>query len=127
MIFDIEENPGIWLDFPGGGRVQLRNPSVQDMLEIRKVCTDNKPFLQDGRVYNHEVMDMVRHFELYYDKAIIDWDGFFDKKSQPIPCTTQNKLILVHLAASGFKSFVDKVLEDLAKADAQKVEDEKKI
>ena len=131
MIFDITKNIGVWFDFPGGGRVQLRAPSVEDVMRISKESTEIRPFLfeQEGkapRVLNQEIPDLDKQSRLYNDCAILAWEGFFDANETEIPCTAENKTLLMRLDDPAFRDFVNEKVKALSKAtEAEAAEAEK--
>lgn len=120
-IFDLGESQGIWFDFPGGGRLQLKAPSVEDYIRITKAATTVKPFLheQDGktpRVLNQEILDQDQFTHLLNDTVIVAWEGFFDKNEKEIPCTAEMKTILMRMDNPAFRDFVSEKLKALDEA-----------
>ncbi|OPX99513.1 MAG: hypothetical protein A4E60_02753 [Syntrophorhabdus sp. PtaB.Bin047] len=131
MIFDLTENIGVWFDFPGGGRVQLKAPTTSDILRIEKETTENKPFLlqeeaKPPRVLNHEIVDVDKRSRLFNDCTILAWEDFFDADKKPIPCTSEMKTVLMRLKDPTFRDFVSEKLKVLGEAEKAKAEEEVK-
>lgn len=125
MIFDIEKKDnGVQFDFPGGGWIKLRKPSVDDFMRVRRACTENKPFLvekegQVPRVFNHEVINEEKMAGMMNDCTIMSWGDFYDKNGKEIPCTPENKTMLMRLDDPTFRDFVNEKLKALSKAGEQ--------
>ena len=129
--FILEKEEGVWFDFPGGGRVQLRAPSLNDYIRISKASVTNKPFLHEEngkppRIFNHEIPDVEKQSHLFNDCIILAWEGFFDKNEKEIPCTPENKTLLMRLDDSIFRDFVNEKTEALIEANRIKEETLKK-
>lgn len=128
MVFDLAENIGLWFDFPGGGRVQLRLPNTSDLLRIEKETTENKPFLyeEEGkppRVLNYEIPDVDKRARLYNDCSIVAWEGFKDAGGKDIPCTAEMKTVLMRLKDPVFRDFVNEKLKALDEAEKVRTEE----
>ena len=105
-----------WFEFDDGGRIQLKILSSDDWSEIEKQtktkAIDYKRL--DGKAERFEYEKFKPggeqlQFELFWDKAIINWENFLDAKGKNIPCTKENKILLVKRS----KKFIDKVNEFL--------------
>ena len=123
MIFDIsEDNPPVWFDFPGGGRVQLKAGTIEDSVQLRKKVVTFVPFLVEGgegkppRVLNQEIIDEDKMARLSLDAAIVDWEGFEDAQGNPIPCTAENKVTLMRMKNPVFRDFVNAKFRELEEA-----------
>ena len=126
MIFDIEERKAVKFNLPDGGWVELKNPDVDDYLKIRNVCIENKPFLVEKkdekgndlppRVFNHPIVDEIKQAVMLNDVSIINWGGIFNKDKKEIPCTLENKTMLMQKSRA-FRDFVNEKLEVLRKAE----------
>jgi hypothetical protein len=126
-VFDLEESVGVWFDFPGGGRVQLKSPSPSDMMRMRKASVELKPFLMNEkgdmpRVLNQEIMDIDKYSMLHADCSILAWEGFYDKNEKEIPCTIENKTFLMRMNNSTFRDFVNEKIKALDEAQMSKAE-----
>ena len=94
--FDLEElNPGIWVDYPRGGRVLLRVCNGQVLDEIYKQTRKQTkvPQIVKGRpiLFTREDINQELENELTWDYCIMDWEGF-QMKGEEIPCTKANKI-----------------------------------
>jgi len=121
MIFDLTKQEGVWFDFPGGGKVKLKTLTADDYLKISKEVTENKPFLVDEpgklpRVLNHEIVDTNKQSILINDTTILAWEGFYDVNEKEIPCTSENKTLLMRLNNPAFRDFVNAKLKALDEA-----------
>lgn len=122
MIFDLEDIPGVWFDFPGGGKVQLRNPSPADIMSARKECVTREAYWKEGMPapMTHEIVDQDRFSTILNDLSIVAWEGFFDKQKRPIPCTAENKTALMRMKSPVFRDFVNEKLKALDEAEVEK-------
>ncbi len=105
-----------WFDFDDGGRIQLKILSPEEWSEIEKqTITEAVDYKRlDGKAERFEYEKFKPggkqlQFELFWDKVIINWENFLDAKGKNIPCTKENKLLLV----SRSKKFIDKINEFL--------------
>ncbi|MHB8109757.1 MAG: hypothetical protein ACYDHW_06965 [Syntrophorhabdaceae bacterium] len=134
MIFDLSEKPAVWFDLPGGGKVQLRAPSMSDVLRIETESTENRPFLLEPvnekgerlppRVLNHEIQNIEKRARLYNDCTIVGWEGLVDANNKPIPCTPEMKTALMRLPDPTFRDFVREKLALLDEAEKGKAEEQ---
>lgn len=120
-VIDLDEKQGTWFDMEGGGRVQLRTIDPEDWLKVRKATIKKVPFVQkvDGvpMVFNQEILDEDMQMVMTHDMSIVSWEKLFDKKNNPIPCTSENKRRLM-LKVDSFRNFVNEKLELLRKAES---------
>lgn len=125
MQFDLDERPGVWFDFPGGGRVQLRTIGPAEYLKIRKATVKQEPFIAkvDGaaRLFEREIVDDEKQRLLSNDATIVAWEGFFNLAEQPLPCTPEMKTRLM-LASAKFRDFVNAKLKELGEAESGQAE-----
>jgi hypothetical protein len=116
--FNIEENKGVWFDMPGGGRVKLRTLSVLDLRKIKKATTTKTPFVTEvnGKtvVLTHEVDDDDLWMSMANDCCVVEWENLFDKNGNPIPCTKENKDILMCMGDGTFRDFVKEKMDILS-------------
>lgn len=102
-VFDLDEQPGVWFDLEGGGRVRIRSMSPETLKAIRKQAVKKRIEYKrvDGKAERFEVEEVNEDLqnELFWDHVIVDWQNFFDRNSQPIPCTRENKVLLLSRSA----------------------------
>jgi hypothetical protein len=123
-IIDTEEITPRFFEMEGGGRVQLRTISVADFKSIQKQTVRKKVDYKKvdgtpGRFEFEEVNQDLQN-ELYWDSVIIGWENLSDRNGKEIPCTKENKVLLMTRS----KKFLDFVVESLKtlsadEADAQ--------
>lgn len=104
MEFDVTNlNPGTW--FPLGkdekdGRICLRICDAESLRQIRKQTVKKKVEFKkvEGKPERFESADVNDDLqeELIWDYCIIDWEGILDKDKNPIPCTRENKIMLMN-------------------------------
>jgi hypothetical protein len=119
MNFDLTNlNPGTWFDFEeGGARVCLRVCDGDAMRQIRKKTIKKKAELKKvdnvmQKVVSEETNEDLQS-DLIWDYCIVDWEGFFNVKTdEPILCTTENKLLLMGKSVE-FSRFVADALGKL--------------
>ena len=113
-------------ELPGGGTVSLRLLSADDLKAIRKECSRtvvDYPLLGGQyRRFEHTEFDSDKWDILHWDRAITGWTDLFDKNGQPIPVTSENKVLLMERVAV-FQKAVNDGLEALRKADAEATEE----
>jgi len=112
-IINLEDPVAKWFEMDGGGRVQLRVLSVAEFKAIQKKTTRKKVDYRRvegvaGR-FEYEESDTDLQNELYWDAVIVDWENIVDKKGDPIPCTRENKVLVM----SRSRKFLDFVVESL--------------
>lgn len=137
MAFKIKKNPGIWFEYPEGGRVQLRTSDIDDYLRINQACTTNEPFVYEKKddkgnplppvILNHEITDRIKQSFMINDCQIVAWEKLpKDEDGNDIPCTPENKSLLMRLEDSTFRDFVSEKLKALEEAIKAKKEVEVK-
>jgi len=124
-VFDLDEKQGVWFEMEGGGRVQMRALTADDLKRIRARTVTKKAEITkvDGviaRVAWDETDEDLQN-ELFWDHCIVGWEKVFDKKGKAIPCTTANKVLLMTRSAK-FARFVGEKLKELAEDDAMRAE-----
>ncbi len=124
-VFELEEKPGVWFDMEGGGRVQLRALSAEDLRSIRaRTVTKQAQIVKvDGVVtrVTWEDVDEELQNRLFWDRCIVAWERFTDAQGNPIACTTENKALLMTRSAK-FARFIGEKLRELADDDAMRAE-----
>jgi hypothetical protein len=96
-----DPNPGVWFYLPGdpdGAGIQLRvcPPSVSS--KIRRETQGQKHVeYKDGK--RHEFLDdpdEEKRELLFWDYCIVEWAGLLDSDGKPVPCTKENKALLLN-------------------------------
>lgn len=121
-VIDVEERTGVWFDMDGGGRVQIRTLTADDMKSIRRQTVKKRTEFKKvdgtpGRFEYEEVNDELQN-ELFWDRVIVDWSGLYDGKGSEIPCTKENKLLLM-MRSIKFAKFVGECLKELSDSEAE--------
>ena len=128
-LIDIEDILPRWFEMEGGGRIQLRTISVADFKAIQKQTVKKKVDYKKiegtpGR-FEYEAVDQDLQNELYWDAVIVGWENLIDKNEKPIPCTRENKTLLM-TRSKKFLEFVVESLKVLAEEEAAQQETERK-
>ena len=115
-ILNLEESKGAFFEMDGGGRVQLRTLSYADLKVINKQTTRKKVDFKKvegtpGRFEYEEVNEELQN-ELFWDHCIVSWENLFDSKEKAIPCTKENKVLLMTRSAQ-FAKFISASLATL--------------
>ncbi len=115
-IIDIDDRPGKFFEMDGGGRVQLRTVPPEAFKAIRKQTVKKKVDFKkiEGtpvRLEHEEVDDDLQN-ELFWDYVIVSWENLFDAKEKPIPCTKENKALLMNRSPK-FVVFISESLKTL--------------
>ena len=127
-IFSFDE-PGKWFDIEGGGRLQLKSMTPDRHKEIRKSTVKRRvehkkvegtPARFDVEETNEDLAN-----ELFWDFVIVAWENFFDANGTEIPCTKENKMLLI-TKSTKFTKYVTDCLKDLADAEAEDTRVEEK-
>jgi len=127
--FDLEAKPGVWFEMEGGGRVQLKTLGASEWKAIRakSVKTVSEYQKLDGKWERFEVEkkdDDLQNF-LFWDSVIVAWENLLDGKGQAIPCTAENKSLLM-LTQPKFSKFIGECSEALAKDETDRAEQSEK-
>ena len=117
MKFDLNElNPGVFFSFDenedGEGGVTIRLANGKTLDEINKACIKKKVEFRRGQ--RHEVIidnDELRS-KMLWEYVIIDWKGLYDQDGKEIPCTKENKIMLMQGSVK-FSSFIGNCVEKL--------------
>ena len=118
MKFDLNElNPGAFFSFDeyegeDGGGVTIRLANGKTLDEINKACIKKKVEFRRGQ--RHEVIidnDELRS-KMLWEYVIIDWKGLYDQDGKEIPCTKENKVMLMQGSVK-FSSFIGNCVEKL--------------
>ena len=124
-ILNLEETSGAWFSMDGGGRVELRTLSYDILKAITKQTTRKKVDFKKvegtpGRFEYEEVNEDLQS-ELFWDYCIMGWENLFDSKEKPIPCTKENKVLLMTRSAQ-FAKFIAESLETLGTDEKEQAE-----
>jgi len=124
-VIDLDAKVAKWFEMEGGGRVQLQSISAETFREIQKQTVKKKVDFKkiDGtpaRLEYQEVNEDLQN-ELFWDAVIITWENFVDGKGNKIPCTKENKILLMTKSAK-FSKFVADSLKELSEDDAKQAE-----
>jgi hypothetical protein len=124
-VFDIGEKAGVWFDMEGGGRVQLKTMAADDLRAIRKQTVKKKVDFKkiEGtpvRLEYEELNEDLQN-ELFWDHVIVSWINLFDAKGAEIPCTRENKMLLMTRSAK-FGKFIGDALKELSEAEIGQAE-----
>ena len=123
--FDLEEKPATWFDMEGGGRVQLKTLTAHGWKAIREQSVKVVPEYRklDGKWERFEVekKDDDLQNELFWDAVIVSWENLLDGKGQVIPCTAENKTLLM-LTQPKFSRFIGECIDVLTKDETSRAE-----
>jgi hypothetical protein len=126
MIVDLENpNPGTWFDLPDEGRISLKTLSLEELSDIRKKAVKNKVEYKQGQRFEFDDIDEDKIFNLSAQSFIVEWEGIKTKDGIEMPCTNDNKVLLMRKAPS-FSKFVKKCLEELNRLQEEETEIERK-
>ncbi len=125
-VIDLSDKPAKWFELEGGGRVQLQTVSADAFKAIQKQTVKRKVDFKKiegtpARLEYEEVNTDLQN-ELFWDAVIIAWENLSDKNGKPIPCTKENKVLLMTRSAMFVKFITDSlkaVSEDEAKVAEQ--------
>ena len=115
-VINLEERKSTWFEMDGGGRVELRTLSYDALKTINKQSTRKRVDFKKvegtpGRFEYEEVNEELQN-ELFWDHCILSWKYLFDSKEVEIPCTKENKVLLMTKSAQ-FAKFISDSLETL--------------
>ena len=134
-IVDLEERTETGtFELVGGGKVHLRLLTGTDLREMRAACvkkvveypllTDPATGKQHHQRFEVEEFDGEKFQRMGWDRNITGYDDLLDKNEQPIPVSTENKVLLMELVpefaaavASGLK-----ILKEAEKARTEQAE-----
>jgi hypothetical protein len=89
-------NPGVLFPWPEGkGGITLRPLTLEKRQEIDKETVTTTKIYQDGLVYTDREPDENKRFEMINDYCIQGWSGIVDETGADIPCTLENKLLVL--------------------------------
>ena len=96
-----------------------------DFRNIRKQTLKKKVEYKNGQRFQIEVIDEDLENQLLWDFCIIGWENFFDASGNPIPCTKENKILLMGKSIK-FSRFVLDCLNKIAEIETEQSEVERK-
>jgi hypothetical protein len=124
-VFDLEESKGVWFELEGGGRVQLRSLSISDWKDIRKKTVTKKIEYKrvEGKAERFVAEDVNNDLEneLFWDAVIVAWENLYDVKGKEIPCTKENKIMLMEKSKK-FAAFIAESLNTLTEQETAQIE-----
>lgn len=125
MKFNIQElNPGCWFNFtdnPDEGSICLRVCDGDTLKAIFKATSKSRVTYKDRQRYEYEDVDPDLRSVMIWDYCIVDWKGLMDSDDNPIPCTKENKILLMGKSVT-FATFVSEKINELN--DLNKVHEE---
>lgn len=133
--FDLNNlNPGEWFVYPDNEntKICLRVCAGDDLREITKQTTKKKiewkvnPTTRrvERAVYDDDLdPDGSLFNELLWDFCIVDWEGILDSNKNKIPCTRENKKLLMGKSVK-FAQWVVSCLDILRESNKEKEEEE---
>lgn len=129
-IIDISDKPaGYWFDLEGGGRIQLRPMNVDILKDVRKQTIKRKVEYKrvDGKAERFEIEDINEDLqsELFWDYVIMAWENLLDADEKPIPCTKENKMLLLTHSAK-FVAVINEALRKITEDEDIKLEEAEK-
>lgn len=124
-VIDLDAKPAKWFEMEGGGRVQLQTVSADAFKAIQKQTVKKKVDFKKiegtpARLEYDEVNTDLQN-ELFWDAVIVGWENLFDKGKKPIPCTKENKVLLMTRSAM-FTKFVADSLKALSEDEVKEAE-----
>ncbi len=116
MKFDLNNlNPGTWFDVDEGeGRVCLRICDIETIKRIRKQTVKKRKEYRLNQRYAYDEVNEDLDFELTWDYIIIDWKELYDINDKEIPCTKENKILLMSQSVK-FASFIAECTDELSR------------
>ncbi len=86
-----DEIEGVWFDFRDDCRIQLRYLSPLMLRTLKREAT-RKRFVGEQVVEDFDEELFNRKLS---EEIICDWTGFFDEKGETVPCTPENRRLLM--------------------------------
>lgn len=133
LFFD-ESNPGTWFSYTNDKqeeewKICLRICTMEELERIRKETVKKKVAFKKVEGTPHrfvwEEVDEKAQSQMIWDYCISAWEGVYNKNGEDIPCTAENKLMLMQ-KSQVFAKFVTECMKQLNKEEEeQKTEAEK--
>ncbi|HDM78814.1 MAG TPA: hypothetical protein ENG51_20485 [Deltaproteobacteria bacterium] len=114
-------NEGVWCEYEEGARFRIRPLTPKKYRELRNRCTSHQ--WKRGQLV--EKVDEDKLNEMVNDWIIADWEGIVDATGKPIPCTKENKQVLLDNFTE-IAAFVNDMALKVAEQAAKSREEEKK-
>jgi len=123
-----DPNPAVSFDLPGGGMIKIRPLAEGPLREILKQVEKKRVEYKEDRLGNlqrieYTERDEEKYSELLWDYCIVDWEGIEDVDGSPVPCTSENKQILMRQSPE-FSAVVGRFIDQLNRDEANRLEDE---
>lgn len=114
-----------WFDVEGGGRVEFRLLSAEDLKAITTACIKKGveyPKLE-GQFRRFETVetDFDLWNEMMWDLSIVGWEGLFDAQEREIPVTRENKCLLM-TRIQAFADLHERAMKTLKEATDERAE-----
>ena len=116
-VFDLDElNPGTWFKFDEDNQksadICVRALNPEKFEEIQRVTVKVRPIYKQGQRFEiREVNDKLQN-ELIWDYCIVDWKNVYDRTNKVIPCTKENKILLMQRSLTFFTR-VTKLIQEV--------------
>ena len=124
-VLNLEEKEGQWFEMEGGGKVELRSLSYDALKKIDKQVSvkrvDFKKVEGTPERFEYKETNEDLQNELFWDYCILGWENLFDSKEKEIPCTKDNKVLLMTKSVM-FAKFISDSLQILAESEAKQTE-----
>jgi hypothetical protein len=122
-VINFDESESKWFEMDGGGRLQLRIPTMADWKEIRKQTVKKRVEFKkvEGTAarFEHEEINEDLQNELFWDSAIVNFENFTNK-GDPIPVTRENKVLM--MTSNKFAKFFSESFKTLSEDEARQAE-----
>lgn len=119
-------NPPAWFDHPQDeARLCLRVASASDVESIRKQTEKRRIDFRRGQRFEVTDIDEDLRSQLTWQLCIIDWQGLYDHENKEIPCTDENKVLLMQNSPV-FSKWVVECLELLNEDNVERIESAEK-
>jgi hypothetical protein len=124
-VLNLEEKEGKWFEMEGGGKVELRSLSYDALKKIDKQVSvkrvDFKKVEGTPERFEYKETNEDLQNELFWDYCIISWENLFDSKEKEIPCTKDNKVLLMTKSVM-FAKFISDSLQILTESETKQAE-----
>lgn len=126
MKFNLEDlNPATTFQLdesnPDAGAIRLRIATAGLIDELRRKFVKTKPEYRSGQRYERTDVDHNGYDSGLWDYCIVGWDGVEDEKGKPIPCTAENKMLLMR-ESPDFADIVRNCMDVLQEEKARRTE-----
>ena len=121
--FDLSAlNPGVEIDFPGGGKIWLRNVNPEKFREFEKATGKTIAKIIKGKRHEWRKSNDAALNDLCYEYMIVKWEGFKGPDKKELTCDKKTKLALMNKAPN-FLTWVSARLEELELAEEEHEEE----